>query len=75
MEASTRARRVPAGIRRSNVLGPGDVVHDEVLHPGAVVWLAEPPLSPHESNRFLEAATRAAMAAHPAGRARHLRVV
>lgn len=75
MEASTLAHRLPGGIRRAHVLEPGDVVHDEVLHPGAVVWLAQPPLAPHESRRFREAATRAAMAVHPAGRARHLRVV
>ena len=73
MDAVTLAR--PLGIRTSRLLRPADVVHDEVLHPGAVVWLAEPPLTQSETRRFREAAARAAMVHHPAGRARHLRVV
>jgi len=75
MNASMPAHQVPGGIRTSHVLAADDVVDDEVLHPGAVVWLADPPLAPEESNRFREAATRAAMAVHPAGRGRHLRLV
>ncbi len=73
MDAVTLAR--PSGIRTSHVLHPADVVDDEVLHPGAVVLQAEPPLAPSETRRFREAATRAAMVHHPAGRARHLRLV
>ncbi len=66
---------VPTGIRPSTVLRPDDVVDDEVLHPGAVVWLAEPQLAEHERDQFRAAARQAAMARHPAGRARHLRLV
>lgn len=75
MHTSTLAPQFPRGVRTSHVLEPDDVVDDEVLHPGAVVWLADPPLAPDEADRFRAAATRAAMAQHPAGRARHLRLV
>ncbi|MBY5162166.1 hypothetical protein [Salsipaludibacter albus] len=63
------------GLRTTRVLHPSEVVHDEVLHPGAVVWLAEPWLHDGELDRFDTAARTAAMARHPAGRARHLRAV
>lgn len=38
--------------RRTVVLHEDDVVDDETLHPGAVVWLGEPPLRPDELARF-----------------------
>lgn len=67
--------RTAHGLRTTPVLHPSQVVDDEVLHPGAVVWLTEPWLADSELDRFQRAARRAAMALHPAGRARHLRVI
>lgn len=72
---TTSAAPTRGGIRVTTILRADDVVDDEVLHPGAVVWLAEPHLDHPERDRFDDAARRAAMARHPAGRARHLRAV
>lgn len=38
--------------RRTTVLGPDQVVDDEVLHPGAVVWLVAAKLTAIERARF-----------------------
>lgn len=63
------------GIRVTTLLRPADVVDDATLHPGAVVWLAEPRLGTPEREQFAMAAREAAMARHPAGHRRHLRAV
>lgn len=60
---------------RSSVLEPGDVVDDESLHPGAVVWLAEPRLDTDERDQFRDAARHAAMRRHPSARPPRLVVV
>ncbi len=65
----------PVGLRAATVLRATEVVDDETLHPGVVVWLAEPRLAADELDRFHESARRAAMRRHPAGRARHLRAL
>ncbi len=65
---------VTPGLRPTRVLHPLEVVDDESLNPGAIVWMAEPWLEDTELDRFDQAARAAAMARHPAGRARHLRV-
>lgn len=74
MSAITPLPRQPAGIRAATVLRATDVVDDETLAPGMVVWLAEPHLAPPELDRFHDAARTAAMRVHPAGRV-HLRAV
>lgn len=65
----------PVGLRATTIMGATDVVDDETLHPGVVVWLAEPRLAADELDRFHQSARRAAMRRHPAGRARHLRAL
>lgn len=60
--------------RRATVLAPGDVVDDETLHPGVVVWLGEPHLDEVERRRY-EQVRRAAMRLHPSARPATLRVV
>lgn len=62
------------GLQVTDVLEPRDVVDDEVLHPGSLVWLGTPRLGAEERARFRRAARAAAMALHPAGRTR-LRIV
>ena len=71
MGTTTTQRR---GLHVTDVLEPQDLVDDQVLRPGSLVWLSLPRLRDRELDLFRQAARIAATALHPAGSAR-LRVV